>query len=82
MLTVKFNCETMMGSAGVAAYVNGVKCYDYYLYEDEATYRDSIEFLDAKGEMLSRLGDVVAEMVNAIRHAKRELNIEREAYDA
>ncbi len=81
MKTVKFNCEFYNGEARVSARVGRLEDYEYFPCEDEATYTNSIEHLDAREEMLTRLHATVEEMRDAIRHADKELWIERAERD-
>ena len=77
MKTVKFYCDVIDGEARISASVTGVEDYNYYTCEDEETFYESIEFLDAREEILGGLYDIVEEMMGAIRHAEKELFIER-----
>ncbi len=77
MKTVEFNCNIFDGEASISASVNGVGDYEYYPCEDEETFYESIEFLDAREEILGRLYDIVEGMMRAIRCAETELSIER-----
>ena len=80
MKMVKFDCEFVDGEARVSAYITPVEHVDEYEYfpcDDKETYLDTVEYLDAKEEMLGGLHDVVNGMMGAIRHAEKELFIER-----
>jgi hypothetical protein len=82
MMTVEFNCEFMPnGDARVSARMGSLEEYEYYPCEGTGTYLASIEYLDAKEEVLGDLCDVVEEMTGATRHAEKELFIERAERD-
>ncbi len=81
MRTVKFNCEFSQVEARVSARLGSLEDYEYFPCEDEATYIDSIEHLDAREEILGRFHDTIEEMRDAIRHAEKELWIERAERD-
>ncbi len=76
-MAVEFDCDVVDGEARISASIAGTEEYDYFTCEDEETFYESVEFLDAREEVLGRLCSTIEEMMGDIRHAFKELHIER-----
>ena len=78
MRTVEFDCVVEDGQACVFVYVGNTERWVYYPCEDEEAFLKSIEYLDAREEVLAEFRTMHEEFLGDIRHAEKALATERD----
>jgi len=78
MKDVNFYCDAMDGQACVQVFVGNIGKCAYYPCEGKEAFLESIEYLDAKGELLLSLHNEVSAMLRSLEDAKKVITAERE----
>jgi len=81
MKTVEFDFDIFDGQARVSASLGGMEEFDFFDVDDpceiKVDYAESIEYLDAREEVLFELRTMQEEFLSAIRDAEKALVTER-----
>ncbi len=76
MKDISFYYDVMDGQACVQVFVGNIGKCAYYPCEDKEAFLESIEYLDAKGELLLSLHNEVSDMLRSLEDAEKVITAE------